>query len=68
MVTPPAALSPTATFESNEFLKEHWTVQAQQKEIDGLKVELREQRAFIQAVNDEVELHRSVPQTVLNHQ
>ena len=64
METPPAALSPTATFEFNEFLKEHRTVQAQQKEIDVLKVELREQRAFIQAVNEKVELYRSVPQTV----
>ena len=65
MVTPPAAFSPTAIFESNELLNEHRTVQAQQKEIDALKVELREQRAFIQAVNEKVELHRSVPQTVL---
>ena len=40
----------------NEFLKEHRTVQQQQKEIDALKAELKEQRAFIQAVNDKVEL------------
>ena len=52
----------------NEFLKEHRTVQQQQKEIDALKAELKEQRAFIQAVNDKVELHKSVPQTVLNNQ
>jgi hypothetical protein len=52
----------------NEFLKEHRTVQQQQKEIDALKAELREQRAFIQAVNDKVELHNSAPQTVLNDQ
>ena len=52
----------------NEFLKEHRTVQQQQKEIDALKAELKEQGAFIQAVNDKVELHKSVPQTVLNNQ
>jgi hypothetical protein len=40
----------------NEFLKEHRTVQQQQKEIDAFKAELKEQRAFIQAVNDKVEL------------
>ena len=52
----------------NEFIKEHRTVQQQQKEIDALKAELREQRAFIQAVNDKVELDKSAPQTVLNDQ
>jgi hypothetical protein len=59
----------------NEFLKEHRKVelqdrkaQEQQNEIDALKAELKEQRAFIQAVNDQVALHRSVPQTVLNDQ
>jgi len=35
----------------NEFLKEHRTVQEQQKEIDALKVELREQRTQIQKVS-----------------
>ena len=52
----------------NEFLKEHRTVEQQQKEIDALKAELKEQRAFIQAVNDRVELNKSAPQTVLNNQ
>jgi hypothetical protein len=52
----------------NEFLKEHRTVQQQQEEIAALKAELKEQRAFIQAVNDKVELHKSAPQTVLNNQ
>jgi hypothetical protein len=51
----------------NEFLKEHRTVQEQQKEIDALKTELKEQRAFIQKVNDKVELHKPAPQTVLNN-
>ena len=52
----------------NEFLKEHRTVQEQQKEIDALKAELKEQRAFIQKVNDKVELNNPAPQTVLNNQ
>jgi Chaperone of endosialidase len=52
----------------NEFLKEHRTVQEQQKEIDALKTELKEQRAFIQKVNDKVELAKPAPQTVLNNQ
>jgi trimeric autotransporter adhesin len=45
----------------NEFLKEHRTVQEQQKEIDALKAELKEQRALIQKVNDKwnsTDLHR----------
>ena len=52
----------------NEFLKEHRTVQEQQREIDALKAELKEQRALIQKVNDKVELGRPAPQTVLNNQ
>jgi hypothetical protein len=52
----------------NEFLKEHRTVQEQQKEIDALKAELKEQRAFIQKVSDKLELNRPAPQTVANDQ
>jgi hypothetical protein len=52
----------------NEFLKEHRTVEEQQKEIDALKAELKEQRALIQKVNDKVELDKPAPQTVLNNQ
>jgi len=52
----------------NEFLKEHRAVQEQQKEIDTLKGELKEQRALIQKVNDKVELDKTAPQTVLNNQ
>ena len=52
----------------NEFLKEYRTVQPEQKEIDALRAELKEQRAFIQKVNDKVELSRSAPQTVANNQ
>jgi endosialidase-like protein len=51
----------------NEFLKEHRTVQEQQKEINALKAELKEQRAFIQKVNDKAELNRPAPQTVDNN-
>ncbi len=52
----------------NEFLKEHRTVQEQQKEIDALRAELKAQRAFIQRVNDKMELNRPAPQTVANNQ
>ena len=52
----------------NEFLKEHRTVQEQQKEIDALRAELKDQRALIQKVNDKVELNRPAPQTVVNDQ
>jgi hypothetical protein len=48
----------------NEFLKEHRIVQAQQKEIEALRAELKEQRALIQKVNDKVELNRPALQTV----
>jgi trimeric autotransporter adhesin len=52
----------------NEFLKEHRMVQQQQKEIDALKAELKEQRALIQKVNDKVELGKPAPRTILNSQ
>jgi hypothetical protein len=48
----------------NEFLKEHRKVEDQQKQIDSLKAELKEQRTFIQKVNDKVELNRPARQTV----
>ena len=51
----------------NEFLKEHRTVQEQQKEIDALKAELKEQRALIQKVSDKVEFDKPATQTVLNN-
>jgi len=50
----------------NEFLKEHRTVQEQQKEIDALRAALKEQRALIQKVSDKVELNRPAPQTAEN--
>jgi len=52
----------------NEFLKEHRTVQQQQKEIDALKAELKEQRALIQKVNDKVEVNKPLPHKVVNSQ
>jgi hypothetical protein len=52
----------------NEFLKEHKTVQQQQKQIDALTAELKEQRSLIQKVSAQLELSKSAPQTVLNHQ
>jgi cell division protein FtsB len=52
----------------NEFLKEHRTVQQQQKEIDALEAELKEQRAFIQKMNDKVEVNKPSPQMVVNNQ
>jgi uncharacterized coiled-coil protein SlyX len=58
----------------NEFLKEHRKVeledrkaQEQQKEIDALKAELKEQKALIQKVSAQLELTKSAPQTVLNN-
>jgi hypothetical protein len=57
----------------NEFLKEHRAfveeqrkVAGQQKEIDALKAELKEQRAMIQKVTDKVELKSSTSQMVSN--
>jgi hypothetical protein len=52
----------------NEFLKEHRTVQALQKEINALKAELKEQGALIQKVSDNVELDEPLPQMVVNNQ
>src|SRR5262249_8645426 len=51
----------------NEFLKEHRTVQNQQKEIDALKAELKEQKALIHKVSVQLELSKAAPQTVLNN-
>ena len=51
----------------NEFLKEHRIVQDQQKEIDGLKTELNEQRALIQRVSAQIGLSKPSPRTVLNN-
>jgi hypothetical protein len=57
----------------NEFLKEHRAfaeeqrkVEQQQKEIDVLKAELKEQRSLIQKVSDSVEMSTSKAQVVSN--
>jgi hypothetical protein len=62
----------------NEFLKEHKTVQEQQKEIDTLKAELRQQRVLIQKVSTQLaaasqslgglEVTKSSPRMVLSDQ
>jgi trimeric autotransporter adhesin len=50
----------------NEFLKEHRTVQNQQKEIDVLKAELKEQKALIQKVNAQLEMSKAAPRVAEN--
>ena len=50
----------------NEFLKEHRTVQEQQKEIDALKAEMKEQKALIQKVSAQIESSKPAPQVVNN--
>jgi Chaperone of endosialidase len=50
----------------NEFLKEHRTVQEQQKEIDALKAELKEQRALIQKVSAKLDANSPAPQVAVN--
>jgi trimeric autotransporter adhesin len=50
----------------NEFLKEHRTVQAQQKEIDALKEELKDQRALIEKVTARIGMEKAEPQLVMD--
>ena len=50
----------------NEFLKEHRRIEEQDKRIDQLTAQLKEQALLIQKVNDKVELNRPAPQTVAN--
>jgi hypothetical protein len=52
----------------NEFLKEHRRIEEQDKRIEQLTAQLKEQASLIQRVSDKVELKRSGPQTVLNNQ
>jgi hypothetical protein len=51
----------------NEFTKEHRTMQGQQKEIDALKAQLKEQRSLIQKVSAALEVSKAAPQTVQNN-
>jgi len=48
----------------NEFLKAHRRIEEQDRRIDQLTAQLKEQALLIQKVNDKVELNRSAPQTV----
>jgi DNA-directed RNA polymerase specialized sigma54-like protein len=50
----------------NEFLKEHRTVKEQQKEIDALKSDLKEQKALIQKVSAQLEASKPAAQVVNN--
>jgi hypothetical protein len=43
-------------------------VQDQQKEIDALKTQLKEQRALIQKVSDKIEMTKPAPQVARNDQ
>ena len=52
----------------NEFLKAHRRIEEQDKRIDQLTAQLKEQALLIQKVNDKVELNRPAPQTVANDQ
>src|SRR6266545_4424829 len=49
----------------NEFLKAHRKMEEQQKQIEALTTELKQQAAFIQEVSMQVGLNRPVPQLVL---
>jgi uncharacterized coiled-coil protein SlyX len=57
----------------NEFLKEHRkneeqraTIAQQQKDIEALKADLKEQRSLISKVSTQLELIKAAPQTVSN--
>ena len=52
----------------NEFLKEHFTVQEQQKQIAELRAELNNQRTLIQKVSDRIEMRKPAPTMVANNQ
>jgi hypothetical protein len=52
----------------NEFLKEHRKVEEQEKRIDALTAQLKEQAALIQKVRAQVEMSQSAPQVVDNNQ
>jgi hypothetical protein len=50
-----------------EFLKEYRRIEEQDKRIDQLTPQLKEQAALIQKVNNKVELSRPAPQSVANN-
>src|SRR5207244_2318348 len=51
----------------NEFLKAHRRIEEQDKRIDLLMAQLKEQATLIQQVKDTVELSKPAGQTVLNN-
>jgi hypothetical protein len=51
----------------NEFLKAHRKMQEQDKRIEELTAQLKQQAAQIQRVNAQLELSKPEPQTVLNN-
>jgi hypothetical protein len=52
----------------NEFLKAHRKMEGQQKQIDALTAQLKQQAVLIQKVSDKVEVNRSTRQVVANEQ
>lgn len=48
----------------NELIKEHQQVQNQQKEIDKLTAQLKEQASMLQKVSAQIDLMKSAPRTV----
>jgi hypothetical protein len=50
----------------NEFLKAHRRIEEQDKRIDQLTGQLKQQAALIQKVSDKVELNKPEPQMVAN--
>ena len=50
----------------NEFLKAHRQIKEQEKRIDQLTAQLKEQAKQIRKVNDKVEMSRSTPQMAVN--
>ena len=52
----------------NEFLKAHRRIEEQDKRIDQLTAQLKEQAALIQKVSDKLKLNKPAPQTVANDQ
>jgi hypothetical protein len=52
----------------NEFLKEHRKVEDQEKRIDALTAQLKEQAAQIQKVSAQIEASKPAPQTVVSNQ
>jgi hypothetical protein len=51
----------------NEFLKAHRRIEEQDKRIDELTSQLKQQAALIQKVSDKIELNRPAPQVVVDN-